>query len=220
MKLAGNILIILVIAVSVQSESINQHYNDYIQSKENGNSNSYDDNCIKENLKLNKYGEKSLTLFEFNFLFDYLRFYCSEQSAIEYEANSYKFLISHFGIASSKYAIPCMKKKVLDLEPTTKYVKIIDGNKPDCIYDTFSEGLPFGLRFIYEQNAKDTLEFAKTCSQVSLDEYTKIILKSVLYNLVGFSDDEKASEELKLMKEYKEFKKIGHDCIIKKFESE
>ena len=218
--IAGTILVFLVIAVSVQGETISQHYNTYLQNKQAGNDNQYDDNCIRNTLQVDKFGDKSLTQFEFDFLFDYSRFYCSEQSAIDYEINSYKFLLMHFGIASDEVAVPCLKKKLLDLEPETNYINVTASNSPSCSFKKFHEGLPMGLRFIYQQNAEDTLKFSKTCSQISFDEYTKIIVKSVLVTIVGFSEEQKDFEQNKVMREFKEFKTAGRNCIVKRLESE
>jgi hypothetical protein len=177
-----------------------------------------DMNCIKENLKLAKFGEKIVNDMEVDVLFKYSAIACHEEgtSAI------FSFISDDNGgklnMKSNQALINCFKSKLYELEPTSKLIVESDHEAMKTCNTNFINLAPNKMRNEYVNYNAAVSKI--TCGKVTPNEFTIIFLKGILIDLVELDADVMKSEAKEIKETENTATKHAYDCIMNRFEDE
>jgi len=177
-----------------------------------------DNDCIREHLKLDKFGEKCITEMEQDILYKYSAIVCHEDTLNELFSFTCNINDGKFDFKSNLELINCFKSKLFELEPTSKLIVESDYEAIQTCNTNFINLLPNQLRNEYvNYNAAVT---NLSCGKVTPNEFTIMFIKLFLIDLADLDENLKKSETKEIKEMENTFTKYAYDCIIKRLEDE
>jgi len=174
--------------------------------------------CIRENLKLGKFGEMTVSEMEQNVLYKHSAIACHEDALNEIFSFTANINDGKFDFKSNLELIKCFKSKLFELEPTSKLIVESDHEAIQTCNTNFINLVPNKLRNEYvNYNAAVS---RLSCGKVTQTEFTIMFLKIFLIELVDLDEDVIKSETKELKEKESTIAKYGFDCIMKRLEDE
>lgn len=180
--------------------------------------NNIDIECFKENLQMDKFGEKFVTEIEQDVLYKQATLACHEYAINEFLSYKCNDRGGKLNFNSNTKLINCFKAKLFELEPTSKLISEADHDVIKSCNTNFINLVPNSLRNDYV-NYNAVVE-QLTCGKFSQNDFTIIFLKGFLIDLVDLDEVVKKTEAKEIKEKENLFIKHAYDCIIKRFEDE
>jgi len=177
----------------------------------------YNETCIAQHLKLEKFGHKTVNEAEEDILMDSALFKCSESDAFIAGKLIKTRVIKTYELDEDVNFMNCLKSKLVELEPTTTLVSTQDRKKLSSCTDEFQHLLPFVLKDFLNTLNEHILN--TTCGKVTAIGHTKTFIKEFLVCTEDLSTAIRNIEEKKLLKEMKFTQNSAYDCIMTRFEN-
>ena len=174
--------------------------------------------CIRENLKLDKFGEMTVTEMEQSILYKHVAIACHEEALNEIFSFACNINNGKFDFSSNIKLINCFKSKLFELEPTSKLIVESDQEAMKTCNTNFINLVPNTLRNEYVNYNAAVSKLS--CGKVTSTEFTIMFLKVFLIDLVDLDEDVKKSEAKDIKEKESTVAKYGFDCIMKRLEDE